>query len=71
VVSNYDRIYTEISSEAARLAPGEGIAADALVQLVMEIVDLEDQHRTRSINIKQKVEDCIENAALAAQREDA
>ena len=69
VVSNYDRIFQEITSESQRLAPGEGVDPDALVRLVMEIVDLEDQHRTRSTNIKQLVEDRIYDAAMAVLRE--
>ncbi len=69
MVSNYDRIFQEITSESQRLAPGEGVDPDALVHLVMEVVDLEDQHRTRSTNIKQLVEDRIYNAAMAVLRE--
>ena len=70
MVSNYDRIYHEITREAERLAPGEGIKPSVLVALAMEIVDLEDQHRTRSINIKQLVEDRIHDAAMATLREE-
>lgn len=63
MVSNYDRIYDEICSEAERLAPGNGLEVDSLVALVMEIVDLEDRHRIKSIRINQLVEEKIETAA--------
>lgn len=63
MVSNYDRIFAEIRKEAERLAPDDGIDPESLVTLVMEIVDLEDQHRTKSIRIKQLVEEKIETAA--------
>jgi len=69
MVSNYDRIFQEITSESQRLASGEGVDPDVLVHLVMEIVDLEDQHRTRSTNIKQLVEHRIYDAAMAVLRE--
>ena len=45
MVSNYDRIFSEITTEAQRLAPDHDIDPTALVNLAMEIVDLEDQHR--------------------------
>ena len=56
MVSNYDRIYTEIRNEARRLAKSSALSHDALMKLAMEIVDLEDQHRTKPIHaINQKV----------------
>ena len=59
MVSNYERIFAEINSEAERLATEHDMDPDALVALAMEIVDLEDQHRTKSIRIKQLVEEKI------------
>ena len=59
MVNNYDRIYAEINSEAEELASEHDMEADALVTLAMEIVDLEDQHRTKSIRIKQLIEEKI------------
>ena len=60
MVSNYDRIFAEIKKEAHRVAPEHDIDPDILVNLAMEIVDLEDQHRIRSVaRIKQRIEDQI------------
>ncbi|MDE0160500.1 MAG: hypothetical protein OXL98_02070 [Acidimicrobiaceae bacterium] len=65
MVSNYDRILAEITKEARQLAPDHGVDAEALVTVAMEIVDLEDQHRIKSINIKQQVEDKIFTTAVS------
>ena len=64
MVSNYDRIYAEINSEAERLATEHDMDPDALVALAMGIVDLEDQHRTKSTRIKQLIEEMILAAAV-------
>ena len=65
MVSNYDRIYTEINKEAQRFAPEHNIDPDVLVELAMEIVDLEDQHRIKSIaRIRQRIEELIHNTAV-------
>ena len=68
MVSNYDRIYREIVNRAEAVAADHGVEKEALVTLVMEIVNLEDQHRTKSIRIKQLVQDRIQNAALSQSR---
>ena len=68
MVSNYDRIYREIVNRAEAVAVDHGVEKEALVTLVMEIVNLEDQHRTKSIRIKQLVQDRIQNAALSQSR---
>ena len=65
MVSNYDRILSEITKEAQQLAPEYNIDAEAVVTLAMEIVDLEDQHRIKSINIRQRVEDKIFTTAVS------
>lgn len=65
MVSNYDRILSEITKEAQQLAPEYGVDPEALVTLAMEIVDLEDQHRIKSINIKQRIEDKIFTTAVS------
>ena len=65
MVSNYDRIYQEIVKRAGEVGGDHGVDADALVTLVMEIVDLEDQHRTRNIRINQLVQDKIQTAAMS------
>ena len=65
MVSNYDRIYAEINSEAERLATEHDMDPDGLVTLAMEIVDLEDQHRTKSTRIKQLIEEKILATAVS------
>ena len=66
MVSNYDRILTEIKKEAQRSAPEHNIDADTLVELVMEIVDLEDQHRIKNIaRINQRIEELILTTAMS------
>ena len=65
MVSNYDRIYGEINSEAKRLATEHDIDPRILVSLAMEIVDLEDQHRTKNIRIKQLIEEKILATAVS------
>ena len=69
MVSNYDRIYAEIVREAERLAPDRGVDPKTLVKLVMEIVDLEDQHRTKTLRINQLFEERIITAATAQMAE--
>ena len=65
MVSNYDRILTEIKEEAQRSAPEHNIHPDALVGLAMEIVDLEDQHRIKHIaRINQHIADLILTTAM-------
>ena len=60
MVNNYDRIYSEIKSEAERLAAEHDVDSEALVSLAMEIVDLEDRNRVRSIhNIRQRIGEAI------------
>lgn len=59
MVSNYDRIFSEIGKESQRVAAEQGIDADALIALVMEVVDLEDRHRTQNIRIRQIMEEMI------------
>ena len=68
MVNNYERIFEEIKSEAERLATENDIDSNALISLAMEIVDLEDQNRTRSIRIKQLIEEKILSAAVSEVR---
>ena len=58
MVNNYDRIFSEITKEAEDLA-SDNIDSEILVNLTMEIVDLEDQHRIKPTRINQRVEDKI------------
>ena len=65
MVSNFERIFDEIKREANLIAPKYGLDADALVELVMNIVDSEDQHRIKSVaRIHQKVKGMIQDVAL-------
>ena len=68
MVNNYERIFQEIKSEAERLATENAIDSNALISLAMEIVDLEDQNRSRSIRIKQLIEEKILSAAVSQVR---
>ena len=58
MVNNYDRIFSEITKEAEQIA-SDNIDSEVLVNLTMEIVDLEDQHRVKPTRINQLVEDKI------------
>ena len=72
MVSNFKRILVEIRKEASRVAPDYGLQPEDVVNLIMEIVDLEDQHRVRAQHgINQKVKGMIENAAQSAGRRGA
>lgn len=69
MVNNYDRIYAEIKKEAQDSAPEHNIDSAALVDLVMEIVDLEDQHHTKNVTrIKQRIEEMILTTAMDQMR---
>ena len=66
MVSNFERIFDEIRREAKLIAPKHGLDPDALVELVMSIVDSEDQHRIKAVaRIHQKVKGKIQDVALA------
>ena len=63
MVNNYDRIFVEIHKESARIEEEQGTSADMLVDLVLDIVDLEDQHRVKRSAINKNVENAIVQAA--------
>ena len=63
MVSNFDRIYAEITRESGRVAADHDVEAHILVELVMAIVDLEDQHLAKRTNVSKQVADLIENVA--------
>ena len=64
MVSNFERILNEIKKEAHRSAGTYGLEPESVVNLIMEIVDLEDQHRVKSdARINQRFKGLIENAA--------
>jgi len=63
MVSNYDRIYAEITKEAQNLAPKQGINPEEAVVLVMTIVDLVDQHRRNPMQVTKKIKTAILNSS--------
>ena len=64
MVSNYDRIYREITKHAAQVEQQHGVAADDLTTLVMEIVDLEDRNRIKPLPaINKPIANMIDQAA--------
>ena len=66
MVSNFDRILVEIRREADLIAPNHGLRPEAVVELVMGIVDIEDLNRIRPVTrITQKVRGMIEEVTPA------
>ena len=65
MVSNFERILGEIRREANLAAAAYGLNPLTVVDLIMQVVDLEDQHRIRSVaRIQQKVKGMIQTVAL-------
>ena len=64
MVSNYDRILDEITVEATRVGFDNGLRSERLIELVMEIVDTEDRHRIKSIDVIKIMENMITTAAM-------
>lgn len=59
-MNNYDRIYAEIAKESEVLASDSDRESRLLLDLIMEIVDLEDQHRTKNVpRINQQIQERI------------
>ena len=69
MVSNYDRILDEITAEAARVGFDNDLRAEPLIDLVMEIVDTEDRHRIKPIDVIKTMENMITTAALDLLRD--
>ena len=72
MVSNFERILDQIKREANLVAPTHGLNPSTVVELIMRIVDLEDQHRIKSKpKIHQSVKGMIQTVALReAEQED-
>ena len=72
MVSNFERILGEIRKGAHQIARDYGLEPEAVVKLIMDIVDQEDRNRVKAVaGIDQKVRGMIENAAQAGNpRED-
>ena len=73
MVSNFERILDEIRKEAHQIARTYGLDPEAVVKLIMDIVDLEDRHRVKAVaGINQQIRGMIEDAARAGgPKEDA
>ena len=68
MVSNFERFLREIQREANLAAPAHGLKPEGVVKLIMSIVDIEDQNRTKANpRINQKVKGMIQDAALVRE----
>ena len=66
MVSNIERIYGEIRKEAHQKARDYGLEPEAVEKLIMDIVNLEDKHRIKTVQgINRTVKGMIEDAARA------
>ncbi len=63
MVSNYNRIFEEITAEANRIGYEKNLQTEPLIELVMEIVNTEDQNRIKQFSINKNVENIITTAA--------
>ena len=65
MVSNFERILAEIRKEASQITPSYRLDPESVVNLIMDIVDLEDQHRVKhQQGINKKIRQMIETAAI-------
>ena len=68
MVNNYDRIFSEIQKEARHLAPERDHQPDDVVELAMEIVNWEDEHRVKPMRINRLIEGKIVSVAIASMK---
>lgn len=62
MVNNFERILEEIKIEAGRTAQDYNLEPEVVVKLIMDIVDLQDQHRIKAVaGINQKIKQLIQN----------
>lgn len=62
-MNNLERVVQEITKRAEKHAPNAGLPAKDLTRLVLEVVELEDDHKLRQGNINQEVMARIRAAA--------
>ena len=62
---NAERIYTEIKTQAALAEQEHGVPADELTVLVMEIVNVEHEHRIKPTDVNKQIENMIDQVAKA------
>lgn len=65
MINNYNRIYSEIKSEAERVEREYGVPTDIFTELVMEIVNIEDMHQTKK---RPKIKQDIKNMVVQTVR---
>ena len=71
MVSNFQRILDELRKESHLIARSYGLEPEALVTLIMEIVDLEDKNRVSAVaRINQRIKGMIQSATQAAEPEE-
>ena len=68
-MNNFDRIHQELSRQAAELASEVNMEPARFLQIVMELVNAEDEHRIARTNINQQAEQILLNAAILADAE--
>ena len=62
MVSNFERILAEIRKEAHRIARTYRLEPEAVVKLIMDVVDLEDRNRVRAeARINQRIKGMIQD----------
>ena len=73
MVSNFERILDEIRKDAHQIARTYRLEPEAVVKLIMDIVDLEDMNRVKAVaGINRRIKEKIENAARVGDtKEDA
>lgn len=67
-MNNFDRIHEELARQAEALAPEVNMEPEHFLEIVLELVDAEDQHRIAKTNINQQVQHMILNAVLQASK---
>ena len=66
MVSNFKRILGELRREANLVAPDHGLKPEAVVELIMNIVDIEDRHRIKTEpRIHQRIKGMIQDVTVA------
>lgn len=63
-MNNLERIKRELEREARRLGSEVDMPPERFLEVVLEIVSAEDEHRISKTNINQQVRTIVLNAAL-------
>ena len=70
-MNNIDRIQQELEKEAEALGPKVGLSPQRFLEVVLEIVNAEDEHRISRTNIRQQVRTIVLNSALQNGEEES